>query len=75
MILIYSTPTCVYCKQVKKYLDHKQIAWEERDAFTAPEYPTLMERFGMTVPLIYNDTADRGMVGYDIGKINALITA
>lgn len=73
MILIFSTPTCVYCRQVKAYLSHKQVAYEERDAFTDPIYPILMQRFGMTVPLIYNDETDRGTIGYNIANLNSVI--
>lgn len=73
MILIFSTPTCAYCKQVKHYLDYKKIEWEERDAYTDPAYPQLMARFGMTVPLVYNTKTDKGTIGYDISRINQTV--
>lgn len=72
MILIFSTPTCVYCKQVKRYFDMKGVGYEERDAFTDPAYPDLMKRFGMTVPLVYNDELDRGMIGYNITQLRTI---
>lgn len=75
MILIFSTPTCVYCKQVKRYLDHKGIKWEERDAYTDPQYAELSRLYGMTVPLVYNPVSNKGMVGYNIGALNDLIAA
>lgn len=73
MILIFSTPTCAYCKQVKQFLDRKQIKWEERDAFTDPEYPALLERYGMTVPLVYNTVTDKGTIGYDISRLLGVV--
>ena len=68
MIIIYKTPTCAYCKQVCQFLDWKKISYELREA-VGDEYSKLLERFGMTVPLIYNTETDNGMVGYDISKI------
>lgn len=71
MILIYSTPTCAFCVQVKKYLDKVGVAWEERDALTDPNYPDLANRFGMTVPLVYNGID--GMVGWNITRLKELL--
>lgn len=71
MVQIYTTPTCAYCKLVEKYLNRKGIPFETREASEATEYPSLAQKFGFTVPLIIN--GDKGMVGFDIVKLNALV--
>lgn len=30
-ITVYSTPTCIYCNMVKKYLESKNIRYSEAD--------------------------------------------
>ena len=30
-VIIYTTPTCVYCKMAKQYLEKHDIMYEERD--------------------------------------------
>ena len=30
-IIIYSTPSCVYCKMAKAYFDQKGVKYEEKD--------------------------------------------
>jgi len=72
MIRIYTTPTCAYCPMVKKYLDMKSIPYESKDALTDPIYPALANKYGMTVPLIYNTETDQGTVGYNISNLNKI---
>ena len=70
-LIIYSTPTCAYCKQTKIYLDKKNVPYEERSALTAPEYPELANKYGFSVPLVYNGST--GFVGWQLDKLNAMI--
>lgn len=71
MIHIFKTPTCAYCVQVMRVLDHWKIRYEVHEA-EGEQYTELAYRFGMTVPLVYNDIKGMGMVGYDIPKLKAL---
>ena len=73
MVTIYSTPTCAYCAQVKKYLEMKNISYTEKSALDSPEYQDLANRYGYSVPLI--TYKDQGMVGYDLPKLIKMLKA
>lgn len=70
-IILYSTPTCAFCKQTKMYLDKKNVPYEERSALTAPEYPELADKYGFSVPLIIS--GDEGFCGWNLTRLNAMI--
>lgn len=72
MILIYKTPTCAYCKQVAKYLDHVGVKYEFRDIDT-PDYVDVSHKFGFTVPLVLNTETLDGMVGYNIPRLREIV--
>lgn len=69
MIHVYTRPSCAYCPMVKKYLDSKGVQYEVHEAEGA-EYQALADRYGFTVPLVYNGTD--GMVGFNIARLKAL---
>lgn len=68
MIIIYKTPTCAYCKQVAKYLDHVGVPYQFEDA-QGDTYAALAKQYGMTVPLVYNTDTSDVTIGYNIGKL------
>jgi glutaredoxin len=72
MIIVYTRPNCAYCPQVKKYLSHKDVPYRVEEA-EGDNYTILSEKYGYTVPLVYNDKTDQGMVGYNIGKLKELV--
>lgn len=72
MIKIFKTPTCAYCRQVCQFLDRKGVAYDLEEA-EGVQYYQLADKFGMTVPLIYNDETEAGMVGYDIPRIMRVV--
>lgn len=72
MIIIYKTPTCAYCQMVAKYLDHVGVPYRFEKA-EGEFYTTLATEYGMTVPLVYNDVTKAAMIGYNIGKLKAMI--
>lgn len=67
-VKIFSTKTCVYCPQVKKYLTMKGVPFEEEDAFESEEYKTLGV---LTVPVAkYGDMV---VVGPKFGELAELV--
>lgn len=73
MITIYSTPTCVYCNTLKKYLDSKDIKFEEIDVSqNEKELEKMVEISGqMGVPVI--DIDGNIVIGFDKQKIDELL--
>ena len=58
MIMVYSTPSCGACKQVKEYLKSKNISFSETDLtkLGADFQAMLMGRLGrLSVPIIEVD--------------------
>jgi len=67
-VKVFSTPTCVYCSQVKKYLEMKGVPFTELDAFTSEEYKKLGV---LTVPVIVY--GDRKVIGPQFGQIAEIV--
>lgn len=68
MIKIFTRPSCAYCPQVKRYYDHVGVKYEVLEAEGA-EYDALSQRFGFTVPLVFNPDNDQGFCGYNIQRL------
>ncbi|HET8574861.1 MAG TPA: glutaredoxin family protein [Candidatus Paceibacterota bacterium] len=53
-VIIYSTPTCTYCKQAKEFFTEKGVAYTDYDVSTDVEKRTeMLELTGqMAVPVI-----------------------
>ncbi len=73
-IVIYSTPTCPYCKRAKAYLSEKGIPYtdinvaEDRD-----KAKEMIQKSGqMGVPVIVVD--DEVIVGFNQGKLDELLS-
>ena len=73
MITIYSTPSCVYCNSLKKYLSEKGIKYEEVDVSQNQKGLEKMVNISgqMGVPVIEID--DNIVVGFDKQKIDELL--
>ena len=69
-ILIYSTPTCAYCRMTKEYLKSKNIPFTDVDVSTdhakAQEMISKTGQFG--VPVI--DVGGKIIVGFDKRKLD-----
>lgn len=72
MIIIYKRENCAYCPQVMRFLDHKGVPYRVEMA-EGDTYTILANKYGVTVPLVYNDKTDQGMVGYNIAKLLELV--
>ena len=73
-VVVYSTPTCPYCKRAKAYLSEKGIPYtdinvaEDRD-----KAKEMIQKSGqMSVPVIVVD--DEVIVGFNQGKLDELLS-
>ncbi len=64
-VIVYSTPTCPYCVQAKKYLEKNGVAFEHYDVASQPERAQEMVRKSgqMGVPVL--DIEGEIIVGFD----------
>ena len=73
--VVYSTPTCPWCKRAKEYLSQKGVAYEERDV--ASDKDAAMEMVEkskqMAVPVIIIDDKDI-VVGFNQAKLDELLS-
>jgi glutaredoxin-like YruB-family protein len=74
-VTVYTTPTCGYCHQVKRYLGGKGVSYREvdvsRDQGAAQE---MVERSGqMGVPVI--DVDGEMVVGFNVQELERLLAA
>ncbi len=69
-VVIYSTPTCAYCKMAKEYLTSKNIPFTSYDVSTdhdkAQEMIAKTGQFG--VPVI--DVGGKIVIGFDKRKLD-----
>ncbi len=72
-IIVYTTPTCVFCPLVKNFLDGKGVEYEEIDVSSdANEMEKMKEKTGqMGVPVVL--IGDDAVVGFDKKKIEELL--
>ncbi len=73
-VIIYSTPTCPYCKRAKEYLSQKGISYTDYDVAsdrdTAKE---MIQKSGqMGVPVILVD--DQLVAGFNQSKLDELLS-
>ena len=76
-ITIFSTPSCPYCVMVKKYLEEKNIPFEDVDvSVDTKEAVTMQEKsgqMGVPVVLIKKDNKEDIIVGFDKNKIDKIL--
>ena len=72
-VVIYSTPSCVYCNAAKAFFKEKGIAYTEHNvAQDAEKRKEMVEKSGqMGVPVIFVDT--EMVVGVNQPKIKQLL--
>ena len=68
-VIIYSTPTCTYCRMAKAYFQEHAVQYEEFDvASNLEKRREMIEKSGqMGVPVIIID--DEVIVGFDEPRI------
>lgn len=72
-VIIYTTPTCIYCKMTKKFLSDHNIAYEEKDVSSDAEArEEMVKKSGqLGVPVI--DIDGQITIGFDEEKISGLL--
>ena len=72
-VIIYSTPTCVYCKMAKALFKEKNVAYEEKDVATdLKAREEMVNKSGqLGVPVI--DIDGNVVVGFDKGHLMELL--
>ncbi|HID40524.1 MAG TPA: NrdH-redoxin [Calditrichaeota bacterium] len=72
-VIIFTTPTCSFCNQAKRYFREKKIKFRDVDVSRDTKAATDMQRrtgqTGVPVILINN----RPIVGFDKPKINQML--
>lgn len=73
-IIIYTTPSCVYCKMAKAFFKEHNIAYEERDvAADAAARDEMIEKSKqMGVPVVEID--GQIMAGFDKNRLTDLLS-
>jgi len=73
MIKVYSTPTCVYCKTLKSYLEKHGKEFEDIDVSKDEKYLQEMIKISgqMGVPVV--DIDGEVITGFDKAKIDELL--
>ena len=73
MVIIYSTPTCIYCNSLKEYLAQHHIQYQEIDvASNEKELEKMVAISGqMGVPVV--DIEGNIVIGFDKQKIDELL--
>lgn len=73
MVKIYSTPTCIYCKNLKTFLKEKGIDFEDIDVSASQEaLKEMVNKSGQFgVPVV--DIDGQIVVGFDKEKISQLL--
>ncbi len=73
-VIVYSTPTCPYCDQVKDYLKDKSISYQEIDLSKNPEKGEELVKktgqMGVPVTIVSEGDDEEVIIGFDIDKIN-----
>lgn len=72
-VRVYSTPACIYCKMAKKYLETRNVRYDEIDVSEDREAAAeMVEKSGQrSVPVI--DFDGTVVVGFDKNKIDSLL--
>ena len=72
-VIIYTTPTCGFCKMAKDYFDDNDISYETKDVTTNPDaYNEILEKSGqLGTPVI--DIDGEVIIGFDQPKIDKAI--
>ncbi len=73
-VTIFTSPTCMYCKAAKKYMDEKGISYEERDITKdSAARDDLISKGYRGVPIIR--VGEEDIVGFDQEKLDQLLNA
>ncbi len=72
-VTVYSTPTCTYCTQIKKYLDEKAIKYSDIDVSKDQKAAEQMVKRSGQQGVPQTDINGQVVIGFDRIKINKLL--
>ncbi len=76
-VTVYSTPTCPYCDLAKEYLSNKNVDFVSydvsQDQARAEEMVQKSGQMGVPVIVVEKDGQEEVIVGFDEGKLSALL--
>ena len=74
-VLVYTTPTCGYCHQVKQYLAQQEVAYREIDVAADPQAAAEMVKLSgqRGVPVL--DIDGQVVIGFNPTRIDQLLSA
>ncbi len=72
-VIIFTTPSCVYCKMTKEFFKKNSVAYEEKDvASDAAARDDMLARSGqLGVPVI--DIDGKIVIGFDQARLKELL--
>ncbi|MCK5520613.1 MAG: glutaredoxin family protein [Candidatus Marinimicrobia bacterium] len=72
-VIVFTTPTCTYCTQVKRYLKDKRVKFKEIDVSRDQKAAMDMQRKTRQqgVPQLWIN--NKPIVGFDRSKINQML--
>ncbi|HEA84416.1 MAG TPA: NrdH-redoxin [Candidatus Wildermuthbacteria bacterium] len=73
-VIIYTTPTCVYCNAAKEFLSEKNVEFEEKDVSkNQTDLQEMVQKSGgMSVPVI--DIEGEILIGFNKDQIAELLS-
>lgn len=74
-VIVYTTPTCVFCKHVKAYLDEKNIAFDEVNVLADPSKAQEMIDKSQQMGVPVTDIGGEIIIGFDKPRLDAAIAA
>lgn len=74
-VIVYSTPTCIFCKHVKAYLDEKGIDFEDINVMADPAKAQEMIDKSQQMGVPVTDINGEIIIGFDKPKLDAALSA
>ena len=77
-VIVYSTTTCPYCKQLKAYLDEKGVKYESKVIDTDQAAQEEMAKYsggflGVPFTVVDKDGQKDTILGFDKNKVNSVL--
>jgi len=76
-VIIYTTPTCAFCKQVKAFYQENGIEYEEKDVAVdtaaAEEMVDISHQMGVPVSVIGEGDDKQVVIGFDRTKLSEIL--
>ena len=74
MVIVYSVDECPWCHKVKKYLDSKEVGYEERNIDFNEDYANECYKLsGDTLVPVTTIDGEEYVVGFDKKKLDELL--